>query len=135
MASVGTVTTYIGSSTPSYSGTLSTAYSTAARVSPVQTVKTTQSPARSLAHPDTVDLSQISKVLGQIELQLQRVSSTEFNQVLSSAADSVWAQAQQEDDSAQAEALANLASRLQVAANSSGLSALPPDLVAALIAG
>jgi hypothetical protein len=138
MASAGTITSYIGNSAASYSGTLNASYASATKVSPIQPAKTAQTTqaaqsTHSAAHADTVDLSQLSKLVGQIELQLQGVSSTEFNQILSSAASSVYAQAQQEGDSVQAAALESLAGRLQVAANSAGLSALPLLYVASLV--
>ena len=75
---------------------------------------------------DSTDLSRAAEFLYQVDQQIRGASSTGFRELLSGAADSVRVQADGEGDPTQVAALENLAGRLQVAADTSGLSALSP---------
>jgi hypothetical protein len=79
-------------------------------------------------------VSRASTLLSQVEQQLKKTPQAAVNQVLSSAATDILAQAQAENDPNQAKVLENLATRLQVAA-SSGSSALPPYSLSSLLGG
>jgi hypothetical protein len=79
-----------------------------------------------------VYVSRASTLLSAVEQELKQTPATAINQVLSSAATSILAQAQAEHDPNQAKVLENLATRLQVAA-SSGSSGLPPYSLASLL--
>jgi hypothetical protein len=81
---------------------------------------------------DVVYVSRASTLLSAVEQELKKTPATAINQVLSSAATSIFAQAQAENDPNQAMVLENLAARLQVAA-SSGSSGLPPYSLASLL--
>jgi hypothetical protein len=81
---------------------------------------------------DVAYVSRASTLLSQIEQQLKKTPPAGVNQVLSSAATDILAQAQAENDPSQAKVLENLATRLQVAA-SSGCSALPPYSLSSLL--
>jgi hypothetical protein len=83
---------------------------------------------------DAVYVSRASTLLSQVEQQLKKTPQAAVNQVLSSAATDILAQAQAENDPNQARVLENLAARLQVAA-SSGSSALPPYSLSSLLGG
>jgi hypothetical protein len=86
------------------------------------------------ASGDVVYVSRASTLLSQIEQQLRKTPATAVNQVLSSAATDIFAQAQVENDPNQAKVLENLATRLQVVANS-GPSGLPPYSLVSLLWG
>jgi hypothetical protein len=83
---------------------------------------------------DVAYVSRASTLLSQVEQQLKKTPQAAVNQVLSSAATDILAQAQAENDPNQAKVLENLATRLQVAA-SSGSSALPPYSLSSLLGG
>jgi hypothetical protein len=80
---------------------------------------------RQSTRSDTITLSRIATILGQIQQQLEAAKPEELSQVLSSSADSIRAAAQQAGNSAEGNFLENLAMRLQVAANFPGILALP----------
>jgi hypothetical protein len=72
---------------------------------------------------DSVDLSRAALLLNQVDQQITASSPTGFREILRSAAVNVL-QAAGESDQAQAAALENLAGRLQVAADASGISGM-----------
>ena len=81
---------------------------------------------------DVVFVSRATTLLNAVEQELKQTPATAINRVLSSAANSILAQAQAENDPNQAKVLENLATRLQVAANT-GSSGLPPYSLASLL--
>jgi hypothetical protein len=89
-------------------------------------------PRQTVGPGDVVYVSRASTLLSAVEQELKQTPATSINQVLSSAATSILAQAQAENDPNQAKVLENLATRLQVAA-SSGSSGLPPYSLASLL--
>jgi hypothetical protein len=88
--------------------------------------------SRGSASADSITLSRIATLLGQIQQQLETAKPEDLTQVLSSSADYIQAAAQQASNSTEGNFLENLATRLQVAANFPGISALPPVTLSSL---
>jgi len=131
---MATVVSVVASPSVSSSSGSSSSYSAApAASSPSAVVQNTSVRVRQSGAPgDVVSVSRASTLLSAVEQQLKRTPATAINQVLSSAATDIFAQAQAENDPNQAKVLENLATRLQVAA-SSGSAGLPPYSLAALL--
>jgi hypothetical protein len=73
-----------------------------------------------------VDLSDVAVLLSQVDQQIDETQPAGFRDLLRSASRDVLAQAAIEGNPTQISALESLASRLEVASDTSGLSGLTP---------
>jgi hypothetical protein len=75
---------------------------------------------------DSVDLSDVAVFLSQVDQQIDETPPAGFRDVLRNASRDVLVQAAAEGNPTQVSALESLASRLEVASDTSGLSGLTP---------
>jgi hypothetical protein len=125
MYAIGGSVPSVGSLLPTVSDSQESALGTS-----VQGVSASAASARS----DTITLSRLATFLGAIQQRLQTIEPERLAPFLKGSADDARAAAQQAGNSAEANFLENLAVRLQVAANSPGIAALPSFSLSSLFA-